>query len=257
MEAMKAYLRSLELDPRKSRVHLDLGTLLFKNRRFADALPHLQAAVAAQPKVGNTRKMLSLALIQSERYAEAASHLDRLVKANPRDNIARMWYGNALSRSGNAVEAVEQYGTILQRQPNAWMVANELAWILATNASKDLRDPQEALRLAESAVTATNRQQSRVLDTLAAAQAATGDYAATVKTIEEAQAKATTDSSLSRELESRIMLLPARRRSIREVPLPRFAILRIEIVIGLGLRKFDVAQLVTVSFLGGGECSVV
>ena len=209
VEAMKAYLRSLELDPRKTRARLDLGTLLFKNRRFADALPHLQAAVAAQPEVGNTRKMLSLALIRTERYVEAAPHLERLVEANPRDNIARMWYGNALSRSGNVVEAVKQFRTVLQRQPDAWMVANELAWILATNASKDLRDPQEALRLAESAVTATNREQPRVLDTLAAAQAATGDYAAAVKTIEEARAQATADPSLARELESRKRLYQA------------------------------------------------
>ncbi|MDA0814600.1 MAG: ASPIC/UnbV domain-containing protein, partial [Verrucomicrobia bacterium] len=80
-EALGAYARTLALNPGKSRAHLDRGTVFFKLQNYAEAIPHLRAAVDAQPDVTNTRKMLSLALIQTGNHAEAVDHLRRLVEA--------------------------------------------------------------------------------------------------------------------------------------------------------------------------------
>ena len=61
----------------------------------------------------------------------------------------------------------------------------DLAWTLATSPDADIREPGEAVRLAERAASLTNRQNVRVLDTLAAAYAAAGQFAHAVVTQED------------------------------------------------------------------------
>ncbi|MFN0128963.1 MAG: ASPIC/UnbV domain-containing protein [Verrucomicrobiales bacterium] len=185
-EALAAYARTLQLNPRKTRARLEAGTLLFKIQRFAEALPHLAAVVEAQPDVDNTRKMLAMALLQTRQYPDAVEQLSHLARKNPTDALGRMWFGHALVRAGRAAEAEAHLRESLRLQPNSYLAANELAWLLATHPSDHIRKPDEALRLAQSAATATSHKQPRILDTLAAAQAAKGDFAAALTTIDGA-----------------------------------------------------------------------
>ena len=85
------------------------------------------------------------------------------------------------------------------------MVANELAWLLATHSNSKIRNPDEALRLALSAAQATKNGQADVLDTLAAAQAATGDFVTAIKTVDEAikVAQATKNQRRLQDLQKR------------------------------------------------------
>ncbi|MEZ5329657.1 MAG: ASPIC/UnbV domain-containing protein [Verrucomicrobiales bacterium] len=204
-ESLGAYARTLALNPGKTRAHLDMGTVLFKLQRYADAVPHLQAAVDAQPDVTNTRKMLSLALIQSRNYAEAAEHLRRLIDADDKDPIARLWLGHALIRLRKAAEAVVEFRESLRLEPDLFVAANELAWLLATHSNAKIRNPAESLRLAKLAAEATKRDQADVLDTLAAAHAANGDFSTALTTVDEAikRAQSSKNERQLRELQRR------------------------------------------------------
>ena len=64
----------------------------------------------------------------------------------------------------------------------------QLAWILATTSSATLRDPGQAIQLAEHAAVLTNRHDAGVLDVLAAAQAAAGRFDVAVASCDEALA---------------------------------------------------------------------
>jgi spermidine synthase len=66
---------------------------------------------------------------------------------------------------------------------------NEVAWILATGDAR-VRDPAAAVRLAERAAELTQRRQPLVLDTLAAAYAAAGNYDRATGAAQEAVALA-------------------------------------------------------------------
>lgn len=219
-EALGAYARTLELNPGKTRAHLDRGTLLFKLRRYAEATPHLKAAVDAQPDVLNTRKLLSLSLLQARRYQEAVEAFEALVARTPDDAIGRMWFGHSLVRARRAADAAAQFRESLRLQPDSFVVANELAWLLATHSSAEVRAPEEALRLATSAAAATGHRNPRVLDTLAAAHAANGDFEGAVRVVDEAIAIATASAPADREaldgLERRRGIYAAR-RPYREV----------------------------------------
>jgi tetratricopeptide (TPR) repeat protein len=99
---------------------------------------------------------------------------------------------------------VSIYERMLQVRPRDLMTANNLAWRLATSSDADLRDPQRAVRLAESVSEATGYRLFTPLDTLAAAYAAAGRWPDAVRVAKQAlelpDAKATTRTALERRL---------------------------------------------------------
>jgi tetratricopeptide (TPR) repeat protein len=58
----------------------------------------------------------------------------------------------------------------------------QLAWLLASAHDAALRDPDQAMRIAERAVNLTARVDANALDVLAASQAAAGRFDAAVET---------------------------------------------------------------------------
>ena len=81
----------------------------------------------------------------------------------------------------------------------------------ATCRDAPFRNPAEALRRAQRACDLTRSRNPAVLDTLAAAQAAGGDFARAVTTAREALALATAagKATLAREIQSRLALYQA------------------------------------------------
>ena len=185
-ESIKAFAHAIKLDSKKTRARLELATLLFRMQRYIEALPHLRKVVTEQPQVHNTRKMLSLSLIQTNDHTNAARHLNYLSSVNPDDAMAKLWYGHSLVRLGRATEAEQLFREALSLQPGSLLVINELAWLLATHTDTEIYNPIEALKLAVQCAKASKKPNLRVLDTLAAAQAANGDFVVAVKTIDAA-----------------------------------------------------------------------
>ena len=82
---------------------------------------------------------------------------------------------------------------------------NDLAWILATAADASLRNPEEAVQLAESIGSVDQLSSANQLDTLAAAYAAAGRRGDAVRAAERALALAQReDAQLARQIESRL-----------------------------------------------------
>ena len=64
---------------------------------------------------------------------------------------------------------------------------NELAWLLATGSDPAVRDPAEAVRLADRAVRLSGGRDPNLLDTQAAAQAAAGRFERAIETARRAR----------------------------------------------------------------------
>src|SRR5690606_18898730 len=84
-----------------------------------------------------------------------------------------------------------------QQNAQAAAAARELAWLLATAQDTSLRNPGEALRLAQQASAGESAADPLSLDALAAAQAAAGRFKDAVHTATEALAQATIARKLS------------------------------------------------------------
>jgi tetratricopeptide (TPR) repeat protein len=117
----------------------------------------------------------------------------------------------------------------LQRTLEGWQRArqlradpaldNNLAWVYATHPRRAVRNGREALRLATAACEATRYGVRPYLDTLAAAQAETGDFEAAVDTMQRSLSLATDDAALRDRLQARRQLY-ASRRPFRDTTLP-------------------------------------
>lgn len=86
-----------------------------------------------------------------------------------------------LERAGDQRAAIEQWRAVLKSRPEHPLARESLARLLATAEDPDLREPHTAVAIAASLCEETGYRHPRFLATLAAAQAASGDYAAAVR----------------------------------------------------------------------------
>jgi hypothetical protein len=100
---------------------------------------------------------------------------------NPDDGLTHFDFASFLVPS-NPAGAVSHFRTGLRLQPDNRFAANNLAWLLATHPDERIRKPAEALEMVTKINQETGGQIPNILDTLAAAQAATGDFKAAAAT---------------------------------------------------------------------------
>src|SRR5206468_2337635 len=83
---------------------------------------------------------------------------------------------------GRAPEAASHLREAIRLQPGWPPPMNTLAWLLATSPEPSVRNGAEAVRLATRALELTGGRDPNLLDTMAAAQAAAGDFGAAAET---------------------------------------------------------------------------
>jgi tetratricopeptide (TPR) repeat protein len=142
------------------------------------------------------------------RLDEAIAHYRRALEINPQMVEAHVNLGNALQHQGDHSSAVRQWCAAIHLQPNVISISilNQTAWILATCGDATARNGAQAVELAERAAGLTARRDPAILDTLAAAYAETGRFAAAVQTAQQSLAIAQHNPTLAEKITNRIKL---------------------------------------------------
>jgi tetratricopeptide (TPR) repeat protein len=117
---------------------------------------------------------------------KARPHYLEALRLNPDHALAHFGFAALLDTQGEPAAAVSHYKDGLKTQPENKVAANNLAWLLATHHRDEIRDPAEALRIALELNAASGDKVPNILDTLSAAQAASGDFEAAAKTAQRA-----------------------------------------------------------------------
>src|ERR1019366_5720684 len=130
---------------------------------------------------------LALALNQQEKWEPAVAILARLAPGRPNDPNLYCQFGLALAHLHRTREAMSRYAHSLLLQPDFPDALDRLAWILATAPQAELRNGEEAARMAERACDLTGQKQPQLLATLAAAYAEAGRFPEAVSTAERAR----------------------------------------------------------------------
>lgn len=199
---------SLRLDPRSAFAHANMGTALLRLGRASDAIPYLEEALRL--KVVNpspVHNSLGLGLQALGRFEEAlvqfrealaldpiysfahnnlgrvlqslgqtelaVQHLERAIAIRPEDPIPHRNLATTLMVQGLVHDALAHFRLALAQSPDWLDVLLDVAWILAAHPDADVRDPEEAVRLASHAAEVTNHGHPGALDVLAVAHAAT------------------------------------------------------------------------------------
>lgn len=237
-DALASFERSLQLDPRSPGTQYDLGTLLLRERRYAEAQSRLEAALAIKPDFSEAHNNLGTVHFAQGRHEEALRAYREAVRIDPHNsrahyNLGRVlatreqWepavlafeealeltpqdadtnaaLGSSLAAIGKIPEAVRHYRVALATDPDLPAALADLAWILATSEEAAIRNPAEAVRLAERLAMMTRREDAIALDTLAAAYFSAGRAGEAIDTAKAALDRARS-AGLS-ELAQRIAL---------------------------------------------------
>jgi hypothetical protein len=170
-----------------SQAHFALSEYFEARGDVKLAMNELKKAVEADPtnrdawfRIG-TMRLLYEKNIESAKEALELGSLDR----TPTEiSHACTQLGVNLYRASRHAEAVFFFRMALEAVPDQPSTINALAWVLATSFDNAVRNPTEALAMAEGNVGMKNR--ATFLDTLAAAQAASGKMDDAIGSMREA-----------------------------------------------------------------------
>jgi tetratricopeptide (TPR) repeat protein len=173
-KAIEHYCKVLEIDPSNFKAHLNLGNMFVSKGKFD----------------------------------EAVNHYLKVVKINPEFVMGYYNLGKSLVVAGRPKEGFDNLREAIRLRHGFVPGMKELAWFLATHPDPEVRDANEALRLAEQASELTGNRNPTVLDTLAAAYAARGQFSLAASVEEKALtfAERTQDNEFTMEIGKRLEL---------------------------------------------------
>ena len=194
--------------PLLTEARRELASLLLQLGRDDEALDYLAPAVTADPTDVDTIAQMASALTDLGRLEQALTSYTRAVELAPQRADLRCRYADALQLVGQGSKAAMQYEQVLKRQPAHPDALNGLAWLLATTPEGSLRDGRRAVALARKSAEVQTPTPPTVLDTLAAAYAAAGDFDQAIAVAQQAHALAlrTEQHALAEQTAERLAL---------------------------------------------------
>ncbi len=220
-EAAQYFRRALRINPDYQRAHYGLAGVLVRQGELNEAVAHYSESLRLRPHHPEAHYDLATTLAQQGKTDEAVTHFAEALRLKP--DYAQAHYNLAVARSrqGETGQAVVHYSEVLRLMPDSLDVLGNLAWILATDDSAEVRDPARAIQLAERACALTGHKQPAMLDTLAAAYASAGRFSQAVETAKKAAAlaEASGRSELAGDIRARLRLY-REGRPYRQPPQP-------------------------------------
>ena len=210
-EAVTEYQTALNLQPHMLEARNSLGIVLGEQGKFDEASAQFQEILRRKSDYADAHFNFGNLLLRQGRLDEAIARLSEAAKLKPADADAHQKLGLALVMSGKSAEAVPEYRRALEIQPGSLGALNDLAWILATDSKAELRNGEEAVRLARKACELADYKEARFLGALDAAYAETGRFDKAISTAEKTRelALANGQNALAQAAEERMKLYRA------------------------------------------------
>jgi tetratricopeptide (TPR) repeat protein len=201
----------LQKEPNDPNLLNNLGVALGRRGKFDQSVKYLTKALENNPDFADAHTNLGYALALQGNPNEAAVHFTRAIQLASTSVLANYHLGLVLEQMGRISEAVPHYEKALRLKPDWIEPMNKLAWLLATSKETTAREPGRAVQLARRACELTNYKEPELLDTLAVAYAAAGDFDKAVETAQKALGlcQSSQQDTLKKEIENRLVLFKA------------------------------------------------
>ncbi|MBL8878075.1 MAG: tetratricopeptide repeat protein [Phycisphaerales bacterium] len=212
-EAQAAFQKAVEFDPFDADALFGLGVTHFRQRQFDEAVLRYEQAIAVHPRIARYWNNLGCAHLDAGRAEIAAEKLRRAVEIDAFDAPAWNNLGAAYDRLNRRADALAAFEKAVEIDPAYWRAGNRLvatlislgryqdaaqrlnqfvtpgtppdgrrayslqmALLAAAAPDDQVRRPDFALRLIEAVQKNSATESAEVLDVLATAQAASGDF---------------------------------------------------------------------------------
>lgn len=191
-EAADLFRQAVKVSPDHGDAWINLGICLFKLGKNEEGKESLRRAAQITAAAPEAYYNLALAAFKENDLKQAAELFEKVVNFNPThwsaiEGLSRSYLGE--QRFADALRVL-RLGVSSEpsntSDPSYIRIVILLANVLATANDSDVRNGEEALRLAKQVTEQTQSRQPAVLQALAAAYAETGDFESAIATAEKA-----------------------------------------------------------------------
>ncbi len=206
-EAKPYFDNARRQEPKLAEQYLQQGKVYLASGQAQPAWAAFSIAARLDPESAAAQENLGLLLAAQGKLPEAVPHLEKSLQIQP---SAKGFYHLALAMAlqGDARKAVTHLEQALALNPDLPAALNDLAWILATHSSSEIRNGRKAVALAEGACRISEGKEPRYWGTLDAAYAEAGRFAEAIQTAEKTRtlAVASGHSDVAKAAEERLAL---------------------------------------------------
>ena len=205
-EVLLLLRQAIAADPDHATLHFLIAPYLAQANQNTEAIAHLRTAVELRPEFFAARHALAAWLRRQGDLAGAQAEWERTIETNPGFWEAYFALSSLAIEQRDRAAAIEILQRGIQYRPDAYILANSLAWHLATSDDPQQRNGPEAVAMAEKIVEMTQRRNHSCLDTLGVSYAEVGRFEEAVEVTRQALELATLagDTGLAEEYRRRI-----------------------------------------------------
>jgi len=192
--AEAAYQEVQKKAPKSPIGYVKLSALYTAEGNLNGAAAELEKALKMEPRSVPLSTSLVQVYMKQKKFRPAITLVENRIKRNPMDAFAYNLMGQLYAAQKNDQKAeesyqkaIEVYSTILEKQPDMWIAANDLAFLLSEYGRKT-GDIDRALSLAQRAAT-QNPDEASVQDTLGWVYFKRGDNSRAIDLIGKAYSK--------------------------------------------------------------------
>jgi tetratricopeptide (TPR) repeat protein len=185
-EAVPHFEAALKAKPGSAASHFNYGTALAGAGRLEEAVTQYQRALALRPNYAVAQNNLGTAFLRLGRPQPALASFLEAARIDPQLGDALLNAGLLSRAMGSFLDAISYFRRALALNPDRVTAISSLASVLAAAPEPSVRNPAEAVQLADRAVALTLRRDANTLDVLAVAHAAAGDFDRAIAIADEA-----------------------------------------------------------------------
>jgi tetratricopeptide (TPR) repeat protein len=215
-KAFDDFSRAITINPGFAKAYSNRAALYIVAGDVHPALDDYSKAIEVDPDLAVAHRGRGRACHLLGRLDESMENYDAAVQLSPGDAYAVASRADLLTDLGRYAEAAREYERAIQLDAKLVHAHRGAAWLLATCPDASVRNAALAVERAEAAIQLEGRDDTLSLDTLAAAQASSGDFATAVETLTRAIAIAPDNE---REVYHERLSLYQDRRAFRIAPL--------------------------------------
>jgi arylsulfatase A-like enzyme len=209
--------KMIEIKPDLHKPYMHLAAIANKLEDYPESIKQLKKAIEIEPKETELHNLIAIVYQKHGQAEMAIESLNKSLEISPKqpdviNELAMTFYDQ-----GKVQQAITLWHDVLAIIPDHVFAINSLGWIRATSKDEKFYDPPEALKFARRICEITEYKAPGMLDTLAAAMAANGQFDKAVETAEKAiqLAKAIEQNELAQRIQKRQDLYKER-KALRE-----------------------------------------
>jgi tetratricopeptide (TPR) repeat protein len=212
-EALAQYEEARRLGPGYYLTYYNIGNTLALLDRAEEAKAQFEEAIRLKPDLSQAHYNLGQLLYSEDKTGEAIDHFQQAIKYAPNDAKGYFGLAQSLEKLGRIQEAIDNYMLALKLDPDWPSALSHFARLLSSQDDGQLRNTDEAVKMAEKAVDLTRGRELFALETLALAYAEDQRFSDAVRLSQQtiALASAQNEKTVAADMEERMRLYKAGR----------------------------------------------